>query len=199
MKNLGLGERIGRLDSWARKHDLHKLNETPFANRKPNGSAHTKNESYGAPSRSYRTDGVERASARVNLGSGASICCFRELRSKDWWDRSIGVSVARERLAQVVFTLSESIGEKASGFVEIDVTNEELASSANITPYTASRMISNERWRDSQEEGQTSCPFPREIVSPLRRALNPEPTPWFTGFLIQQTWHNNCAKSCLRM
>jgi CRP/FNR family transcriptional regulator, nitrogen oxide reductase regulator len=50
---------------------------------------------------------------------------------------------ARERLAHVVFGLAESIGEKVSGFVEIDVTNEELASSANITPYTASRMISN--------------------------------------------------------
>jgi CRP/FNR family transcriptional regulator, nitrogen oxide reductase regulator len=50
---------------------------------------------------------------------------------------------ARERLAHVVFGLAESIGQKASGFVEIDVTNEELASSANITPYTASRMISN--------------------------------------------------------
>ncbi len=50
---------------------------------------------------------------------------------------------ARERLAHVVFALAESIGEKVSGFVEIDVTNEELASSANITPYTASRMISN--------------------------------------------------------
>ncbi len=49
---------------------------------------------------------------------------------------------AQERLAQVVFTLAESIGEKISGFVEIDVTNEELANSANITPYTASRMIS---------------------------------------------------------
>jgi CRP/FNR family transcriptional regulator, nitrogen oxide reductase regulator len=50
---------------------------------------------------------------------------------------------ARERLAHIVFGLAESIGENASGFVEIDVTNEELASSANITPYTASRMISN--------------------------------------------------------
>ncbi len=49
---------------------------------------------------------------------------------------------ARERLAQIVFALAESIGEKSSGFVRIDVTNEELASSANITPYTASRLIS---------------------------------------------------------
>ncbi len=50
---------------------------------------------------------------------------------------------ARERLAHVVFGLAESIGEKVSGFIEIDVTNEELASSANITPYTTSRMISS--------------------------------------------------------
>jgi CRP-like cAMP-binding protein len=41
------------------------------------------------------------------------------------------------------FGLAESIGEKASGSVEIDMTNEELASSANSTPYTVSRMISS--------------------------------------------------------
>jgi CRP-like cAMP-binding protein len=50
---------------------------------------------------------------------------------------------ARERLAYVLFGLAESIGEKVSGGVEIDVTNEELANSANITPYTTSRMISD--------------------------------------------------------
>jgi hypothetical protein len=41
------------------------------------------------------------------------------------------------------FGLAESIGEKASGSVEIDMTNEELASLANITPYTVCSMISN--------------------------------------------------------
>jgi CRP/FNR family transcriptional regulator, nitrogen oxide reductase regulator len=50
---------------------------------------------------------------------------------------------ARERLAHVLLGLAQSIGQKASGGVEIDVTNEELANSANITPYTTSRMISN--------------------------------------------------------
>jgi CRP-like cAMP-binding protein len=50
---------------------------------------------------------------------------------------------ARERLAHVLFGLAESIGEKVSGFTEIDVTNEELANSANITPFTTSRMISS--------------------------------------------------------
>jgi CRP-like cAMP-binding protein len=50
---------------------------------------------------------------------------------------------AQERLAYVLFGLAESIGEKVSGGVEINVTNEELANSANITPYTTSRMISD--------------------------------------------------------
>jgi CRP-like cAMP-binding protein len=57
---------------------------------------------------------------------------------------SLVSQTARERLAHVLFGLAENIGEKVSGFIEVDVTNEELANSANITAYTASRMIS--RW-----------------------------------------------------
>jgi CRP-like cAMP-binding protein len=34
------------------------------------------------------------------------------------------------------------IGQKVPGGVEFDVTNEELASAANITPFTASRLLS---------------------------------------------------------
>ena len=71
---------------------------------------------------------------------------------------------ARERLANVV-GLAESIGQKACGFVEIDVTNEELASSANITPYTANRMISN--WeRDGvirKKRGKILLQFPEKL------------------------------------
>ena len=48
---------------------------------------------------------------------------------------------AQERLAYVLFGLAESIGEEVSGGVEICVTNEELANSANITPYTTCRII----------------------------------------------------------
>jgi CRP-like cAMP-binding protein len=50
---------------------------------------------------------------------------------------------AQERLAYALFGLAESIGEKVSEGVEINVTNEELANSANITPYTTSRIISD--------------------------------------------------------
>jgi CRP-like cAMP-binding protein len=49
---------------------------------------------------------------------------------------------ARERLAQILIHLAEAIGQKVSGGVEFDVTNEELASAANITPFTASRLLS---------------------------------------------------------
>jgi CRP-like cAMP-binding protein len=49
---------------------------------------------------------------------------------------------AQERLAHVLVELAPSIGQKVAGGIELDVTNEELANSANITPYTTSRMVS---------------------------------------------------------
>jgi CRP-like cAMP-binding protein len=49
---------------------------------------------------------------------------------------------ARQRLAQVLVRLAGVIGQKVPGGIEIDATNEELASAANITPFTASRLIS---------------------------------------------------------
>jgi len=52
---------------------------------------------------------------------------------------------ARERLATVLCGLARSVGQKVSGGIELDVTNEELADSAHITPYTTSRLIS--RWQ----------------------------------------------------
>jgi CRP-like cAMP-binding protein len=48
---------------------------------------------------------------------------------------------ARERLAKVLIHLAGVIGQKVPGGVEFDVTNEELASAANITPFTASRLL----------------------------------------------------------
>jgi len=48
---------------------------------------------------------------------------------------------ARERLAQVLIQLAGVIGQKSPEGIEFDATNEELASAANITPYTASRLL----------------------------------------------------------
>jgi len=54
---------------------------------------------------------------------------------------------ARQRLVHVLTTIAPSIGRKVSGGVELDVTNEELANTANVTLFTASRILSE--WQRS--------------------------------------------------
>jgi CRP-like cAMP-binding protein len=49
---------------------------------------------------------------------------------------------ARQRLASVLLGYTSSMGQRVAGGIEFDITNEELANSANITPYTTSRIIS---------------------------------------------------------
>jgi CRP-like cAMP-binding protein len=49
---------------------------------------------------------------------------------------------ARQRLASVLLGYASSMGERVSGGIEFDISNEELANAANITPYTASRILS---------------------------------------------------------
>lgn len=49
---------------------------------------------------------------------------------------------ARQRLASVLVRLTGALGNDVPGGVELEVTNEELASAANITLFTASRIIS---------------------------------------------------------
>ncbi len=50
---------------------------------------------------------------------------------------------APQRLAQVLANLADGIGRKVPGGVELDVRNEELANEANISMYTASRLMSS--------------------------------------------------------
>jgi CRP-like cAMP-binding protein len=49
---------------------------------------------------------------------------------------------AREGLAQVLLGYASGAGHESLEGVELDVTNEELANAANISPYTTSRLIS---------------------------------------------------------
>jgi len=49
---------------------------------------------------------------------------------------------ARQRLAQVLVNLADGIGQQVPGGVQLDVTNEELANTANVTLFTASRLLS---------------------------------------------------------
>lgn len=52
---------------------------------------------------------------------------------------------ADQRLARVLAYLAELIGQKGPHGFEVDATNEELASAANITPFTASRLLN--KWQ----------------------------------------------------
>jgi CRP-like cAMP-binding protein len=52
---------------------------------------------------------------------------------------------ARARLAEVVLSLSEGIGGRTDNGVELTITNEELANTANVTLFTVSRILSE--WR----------------------------------------------------
>lgn len=49
---------------------------------------------------------------------------------------------ARLRLAQTLVDLTRSVGHKNFAGVELQVTNEELANAANVTVFTASRLLS---------------------------------------------------------
>jgi CRP/FNR family transcriptional regulator, nitrogen oxide reductase regulator len=49
---------------------------------------------------------------------------------------------ARQRLARVLTSLAEGIGRKVPGGIGLDITNEQLANAANVTPFTASRLLS---------------------------------------------------------
>jgi CRP/FNR family transcriptional regulator, nitrogen oxide reductase regulator len=59
--------------------------------------------------------------------------------------RSLHISAtcqtARQRLAQVLGNLANGIGQKVTEGVELNVRNEELANEANITIFTASRLL----------------------------------------------------------
>lgn len=52
---------------------------------------------------------------------------------------------ASQRLAAVLLNLGRGIGRVQGEAVELDVTNEELAQAANITHFTASRLLS--KWQ----------------------------------------------------
>src|SRR5215471_3819570 len=52
---------------------------------------------------------------------------------------------AEQRLARVLATLADGLGQKRSGGVAVELTNEQFANMANITPFTASRIMT--RWQ----------------------------------------------------
>jgi CRP-like cAMP-binding protein len=82
---------------------------------------------------------------------------------------ALGTHSARERLAGVLLDLARAIGVKTPTGVEIEVTNEDLAHAANITPYTTSRLMSE--WHKSHAivkgRGKILLRSPTRLVSRL--------------------------------
>ncbi len=50
---------------------------------------------------------------------------------------------APQRLAAILLNLAQGVGHKVPSGIELDVTNEELAQAANVTHFTASRLLSH--------------------------------------------------------
>ena len=48
---------------------------------------------------------------------------------------------AEQKLAHVLITLSHGFGRKTSAGTSLELTNEQLANAANVTPFTASRIL----------------------------------------------------------
>ena len=92
------------------------------------------------------------------LGWLRSVSCAREdlilenlaLLSSCWLstlnglvgDSTVRCGTAGERLAHVLVSLASGIGKKVAGGVELKIRNDELANEANVTPFTASRLLS---------------------------------------------------------
>lgn len=75
-------------------------------------------------------------------------------------------STARERLTHVVLSLAQGIGYKVCDGVQLDITNEQLANAANITPFTASRLLS--QWQRNgavaKERGKLILRAPQRLL-----------------------------------
>ena len=56
---------------------------------------------------------------------------------------SLARHTAQQRLSQVLANLASGIGHEVPGGVEIHVSNEDLANAANVTSFTASRLLSD--------------------------------------------------------
>lgn len=83
---------------------------------------------------------------------------------------SIACYTARQRVAQVLLSLARTIGEKSPDGIALDITNEELANAANVTPFTVSRLISE--WQRSRvlakRRGKVLLRLPEQLF--LRKA-----------------------------
>jgi CRP-like cAMP-binding protein len=80
---------------------------------------------------------------------------------------SLACHTARQRLATVLVNLAGGIGHAVPGGIELDVNNEELANEANVTLFTASRLLSE--WQRSgmvlKNRGKVLLRAPAQLLS----------------------------------
>jgi CRP-like cAMP-binding protein len=78
---------------------------------------------------------------------------------------TLATETAKQKLANILIKLASSIGRTVSSGIEIDISNEELANSVNISLYTTSRIISE--WRKTgaicKRRGKIFLPSPQEF------------------------------------
>lgn len=90
----------------------------------------------------WQRDAIRRLAMQFPrlLENGLSIACDYLV----WYlatHLSLICDSARERLAHVLNSLSYGIGQTCSEGVRLEITNEQLANTANLTPFTVSRLL----------------------------------------------------------
>ncbi len=79
---------------------------------------------------------------------------------------ALSCHTARQRLADVLVNLASGVGRRVGGGIELMVRNEDLATAANITPFTVSRLI-NEWQRTgivAKSRGKVLLPSPERLL-----------------------------------
>jgi CRP/FNR family transcriptional regulator, nitrogen oxide reductase regulator len=73
---------------------------------------------------------------------------------------------AEQRLARILVTLAQGIGRRVSGGIRLELTNEQLANAANVTPFTASRILNH--WQRNGAIVKSRCEvllrFPEQLI-----------------------------------
>jgi CRP-like cAMP-binding protein len=74
---------------------------------------------------------------------------------------------ARQRLAHVLVSLASGIGRKCPDGIDLEITNEQLANTANITLFTTSRLMSEWQRRGAlaKTRGRVLLRNPEQLFS----------------------------------
>jgi len=93
--------------------------------------------------------------------------------SFDWYiaaHAALSSQTAQERLSHILFEYAAKAGRKVAGAIEVEATNQELADAANLTVYTASRLIAHGIKQGCfRSNGAKSWCAPRKGFSSMRK------------------------------